>query len=292
MRAGSWLQPSEYAETVTNVSTVIEVAERFWPAAGAEEWDVVGLSLGSRTAKVSRVLVAVDITEQTVAEAISLGCELLVSHHPLLLKGVTSLPEDAAKGSLVAKLVGAGIAVFSAHTNADVTVDGTSAFLAEALDVARIQPIVTGSIPETGLGRVGTLASPMTLDALAQRVATVLPATAAGVRFAGDPDREVHRVAVCAGAGDSLLGHPVVQAADVYITADLRHHPASDALELVSVADGPALIDVSHWASEWLWVDHVAKILQAELPGVEVTCSHIVTDPWTGHIPSGSGGGQ
>jgi putative NIF3 family GTP cyclohydrolase 1 type 2 len=108
----------------------------------------------------------------------------------------------------------------------------------------------------------------------------ILPATASGIRVSGEYDRPVSTVALCGGAGDSLLSEPAVLAADVYITSDLRHHPASESRENSRVGGGPALIDVSHWASEWLWLDTAAAELRAALPGVDVTVSDIRTDPW------------
>jgi putative NIF3 family GTP cyclohydrolase 1 type 2 len=100
------------------------------------------------------------------------------------------------------------------------------------------------------------------------------------VRVAGEYDRDVLTVALCAGAGDSLLGHQEVMAADVYVTSDLRHHPASEARERARIGRGPALIDVSHWASEWLWLEVAAQQLRAALPGITVTVSELRTDPW------------
>jgi putative NIF3 family GTP cyclohydrolase 1 type 2 len=97
---------------------------------------------------------------------------------------------------------------------------------------------------------------------------------------AGQFDRPITRVAVCGGAGDSLLGESAVRSSDVYVTADLRHHPASEAVETARVAGGPAMIDVSHWASEWLWLETAADELRAALPGVEVVVSELRTDPW------------
>ena len=85
---------------------------------------------------------------------------------------------------------------------------------------------------------------------------------------------------MCAGAGDAYLAEPAVVGADVYVTSDLRHHPASEARENARVAGGPALIDVSHWASEWLWLESAAAELVAALPGVDVTVSDLRTDPW------------
>ena len=138
---------------------------------------------------------------------------------------------------------------------------------------------------DRGLGRIGVLPDAEPLRGFARRVATALPATAGGVRVSGDLDRAVHTVAVCGGAGDSLLG--VVQAADAdaYVTADLRHHPASEHAE----AGGPALVDAAHWATEWPWLGHAARELTdglRERTGitVETTVSTLVSDPWSVHI--------
>jgi putative NIF3 family GTP cyclohydrolase 1 type 2 len=132
----------------------------------------------------------------------------------------------------------------------------------------------------TGLGRVGELAKPTTLGRLARALGDILPATASGIRVAGDYEQQVTRVALCAGAGDSLLQHPEVLGADVYITSDLRHHPASEARQNARLGAGPALVDVSHWASEWLWLETAAEELRKALPDVSVTVSELRTDPW------------
>ena len=121
---------------------------------------------------------------------------------------------------------------------------------------------------------------PTTLGTLARLIADLLPATAQGVRVAGEYEQPVSTVALCAGAGDSLLANPQVVAADVYLTSDLRHHPASEARERARLGRGPALIDVSHWASEWLWLDVAAEQLRSALPGVTITVSELRTDPW------------
>ncbi|WP_341927194.1 Nif3-like dinuclear metal center hexameric protein [Nocardioides psychrotolerans] len=128
----------------------------------------------------------------------------------------------------------------------------------------------------TGTGRIGTVAE-TTLAAFAETVATALPTTAHGVRVAGDPDRVVRRVAVCGGAGDFLLGDVLRTDADVYVTSDLRHHPAGEFLE----QEGPALVDVAHWAAEWTWLPVVeARVLAALGDTVSTRVSTTATDPW------------
>lgn len=252
-----------------------------WPPSGAEPWDAPGLIAGDPSAPVRRIHLAVDAVLDTVDEAIESGADLLLVHHPLLLRGVTSVAEDRYKGAVIARLIRAGCALLAAHTNADVVTTGTSAVLADRLGLQEQRPITASAAdPAIGIGRVGDLADAVKLGVLARALADVLPATAGGIRVAGDYDRPVRRVAVCAGAGDSLLASPEVLGADVYVTSDLRHHPASEASENARVGGGPALIDVSHWASEWLWLDTAAAELRAALPGVEVTVSELRTDPW------------
>jgi len=156
---------------------------------------------------------------------------------------------------------------------------GTSAVLADRLGLTTQRPLDAGADPDTGIGRVGVLPEGTTLGALARKLVDLLPPTATGVRVSGDFDQPVRTVALCAGAGDSLLGHPAVLDADVYITSDLRHHPASEFREQALLGGGLALIDTSHWATEWLWLDVAAEQLRTRA-GVRVTVSDLRTDPW------------
>lgn len=227
------------------------------------------------------MLLAVDAVRATANEAVASGCELLLCHHPLLLRGVSAIPEDSPSGAVLAPLIRAGCALVSVHTNGDVGADGTSSVLAEALGLSGLRPIVPTVDAEVGIGRVGELPRAESLGQLALRLAKLLPATAQGIRVAGQFDRQLSTVALCAGAGGDLLDSPSVRSADVFITSDLRHHPASGFTELA----GPGLIDVSHWAAEWLWLEVAARRLRTELPDVEVLVSELNTDPWDFVVP-------
>lgn len=255
------------------------VIETLWPAAGTESWDSVGLVSGDPDAVVEHVHLAVDAVPDTAQEAVELGADLLLTHHPLLLRGVTTVAESTYKGSVLATLIRGGCALVAAHTNADVVRTGTSAVLAERLGLTDLRPLEPGDADGTGIGRVGVLAEPVSLGVLARRIVDVLPATASGVRVSGAYDQPVRTVALCAGAGDSLLGNAAVLDADVYVTSDLRHHPASEFREQAMLVGGPALIDTSHWATEWLWLDVAADQLR-QAAGVRVTVSDLRTDPW------------
>jgi len=140
----------------------------------------------------------------------------------------------------------------------------------------------------TGIGRVGQLPTALPLHAFADRVAAALPSTPAGIRYAGDPDRPIRRVAVSGGSGDSLLAAAAAAGADVFVTADLRHHPASGFVQPTSPSrDRPALVEATHWASEWPWLPVAARLLADDLraagrPVPRIDVCALVTDPWTG----------
>jgi len=277
----------------STVAAVADLFESLWPASGAEPWDAVGLVVGSRSHPVETILLAVDAVGDTVDEAVDLGAQLLLTHHPLLLRGVTTVAEDRYKGALIARLIRADCALFAAHTNADVVSSGTSGTLASLLGLSELESLDAQSDAlarlsghsVTGIGRFGRLPEPVSLGRLARILADLLPATATGVRVAGDYDAEISTVALCAGAGDNYLSSPLVASADVFITSDLRHHPASEARENAKLAGGPALIDISHWASEWLWLDAAAAQLREALPHVRILVSELRTDPWDFAVP-------
>jgi len=264
---------------MSTVAAVQTAVEALWPAAGAEDWDAVGLVAGAPGDPATRVLLAVDAVAATVDEAVAGGYGLLLTHHPLLLRGVTSVAADRYKGAMLTRLIRGGVALLAAHTNADAVDRGTSGVLAARLGLTATTPIEPNAIGG-GIGRVGDLAEAVPLGRLARAIAEILPPTAGGVRVSGDYEQPVRRVAVCGGAGDAFLAHPAVLGADVYVTADLRHHPASEAREQALLSGGPALVDVSHWASEWLWLDQAAEELRVALPDVDIVVSDLRTDPW------------
>ncbi|OBH07140.1 MULTISPECIES: Nif3-like dinuclear metal center hexameric protein [unclassified Mycobacterium] len=142
---------------------------------------------------------------------------------------------------------------------------------------------------DAGLGRVGRLPRPEPLRDFVSRVGAALPRTSWGVRAAGDPDLPVSRVAVCGGAGDSLLAAAAAADVQAYVTADLRHHPADEHRRASSVA----LVDVAHWASEFPWCEQAAGVLRSRFgSALPVHVCTIRTDPWNvGHLGYDDGGG-
>lgn len=262
------------------LSEVVDILESLWPSSGAEEWDAHGLVVGSPEHLVGSIHLMVDATLDSIAEAVEGGADLIVAHHPLLLRGVTTIAESTYKGRVIADLIRGGVALYSAHTNADVVPTGTSAQLANLLELTDQSTLTESATPGHGLGRVGTLPAPMSLYELAVKIGEFLPQTAVGPVVAGDAESMVTTVSVCAGAGDSLLDNPAVLSSDVYITSDLRHHPASEAREQAALVGGPSLINISHFAAEWLWLDQAAVELE-KATGLCLTVSDVNTDPWS-----------
>jgi dinuclear metal center YbgI/SA1388 family protein len=370
----------------STVGEVVGVLEALYPPYLAASWDRVGLVCGDPSDPVDSVLFAVDPVAVVVDEAIARGVQLVVTHHPLFLRGTSSVAASSAKGKVVHRLIRAGIALHVAHTNADHARPGVSDALANAFGLTDLSPLdplpapaldklITfvpdtaaeklldalaaagageigdysrcawtssgvgtflpgeGSTPtigsagavtrvcetrlelvlrrelrgsvvaalraahpyeepafdvfelaswpgETGTGRIGSLAAPMSLREFAALAGRVLPASAGGGRVAGDLDSMVQTVAVCGGAGDAYLPQATSAGADVYVTADLRHHAVSEHL-----ADGGcALVELSHWSTEWPWLADAAERLADGLAGVgarlNTVVSTTVTDSW------------
>ena len=271
--------------TVPTLGDVLLAAEELWPESLAEGWDAVGLVAGRPSRPVQRILFAVDPTTEVIDEALEWGADLLLTHHPLFLKPVHSVAGTGFKGDAVHRLIEGGCALLTVHTNGDSAVGGVSDVLADAFGLGNVEPLVPAEdgLPEEGIGRVGDLSDATTLADFAKLVFSIMPAVAGGVRVAGDPQGLVRRVAVCGGAGDSLFDAVRRHQADVYVTADLRHHPASEARE-AAVNGRPYLIDVSHFGSEWLWLTPAANALENVLNdqgfAAEIRISGTNTDPW------------
>lgn len=271
----------------TTVGEIRRVIHEAYPPQLAESWDAVGLVCGDPADEVSTVAFALDCTQEVADKAVELGAQMLVVHHPLLLRGVTTVAADTPKGKVIHTLIRGGVALLAAHTNADKARPGVNDKLAELVGIKPGRPIVPVEPYENldealGLGRVGELEEPVTLREFTQRVADALPETEWGVRAAGDPERMVKKVAVSSGSGDSFLDQAAALGADVYVTSDLRHHPVDEHLRAAHLAEpeGPAVVDTAHWASEFPWTAQARDIVENALR-VNTEIIDVRTDPWT-----------
>jgi len=284
------------ADSSLLLADVVRALQGLYPPATAMDWDRVGLVTGDLSQPVSRVHLAVDPTLGVIEEAVAAGANLLVTHHPLLLRGVSSVATASAKGEAVTRAILGDLAIYCAHTNADVATPGVSDALAEACGLQSVEPLQGGPAP---LGRIGTLPEPQTLQAFVERLAQALPATAGGIRVSGSPEEEVSRVAVVGGAGDDQFDAVRSAGADAYVTADLRHHPVLEEREQAR-GGRPFLVDAGHWASEWVWLASVERELTRVLDGagqpgastrLDTYISTLRTEPWTFVLGANAAGG-
>lgn len=257
------------------LSNLLASFEKLWPKDSAEDWDRPGLMVGNPSQEINKVLLAVDVTSEVIDQAIQTDRQLLLTHHPMLLRGVHELGELTLKGNLVSKAIKSGLAIFSAHTNADIAQGGVSQSLAKALELRNLAPLDAVS----GHGIVGDVDEMKLID-YARKISRAIPATAQGIRVAGDSEKLISRVGLVAGAGDGFLNVASLAGIDLFITSDLRHHPAQDFIEQSKLTDGPALIDIAHWAAEWVWLDQAAAQLAGIHRDVEFIVSDLRTDPW------------
>lgn len=245
------------------LADIVASLERRYPPETAMEWDRVGLVTGDLTQPVRLVHLAVDPTLAVVEEAVSAGADLLLTHHPLLLRGVSSVATTSAKGETVTRAILGDLAIYCAHTNADLATPGVCDALGSACGLETMEPLTPG---REGVGRVGDLPRPVSLRAFAERLAAALPPTVGGLRVSGDPDAEVIRVAVVGGSGDDRFEVVHAAGADVYVTADLRHHPVLEEREQTRHGR-PYLVDAGHWASEWTWLALAERDLLTAIGG-------------------------
>jgi dinuclear metal center YbgI/SA1388 family protein len=290
---------SSSSNKTATLAQVIAHLNELYPPRLAEEWDKVGLSVGDVGAPVRKIYFALDAVTETITEALDWGADLMFTHHPFLFSPLDAVATTTDRGHNVHRLIRGDCAVFSAHTNGDAARGGVNDVLALALGVRGTTPIAPSIDDDTlGLGRVGDLPAPVTLREFAEDVARALPETAQGVRVAGDPTKEISRVAVLGGSGGSMLNEAVKTGADVYVTSDLKHHDLVDFLEAqrnAHVIAGAsreevdertmAVVDVAHFASESPWLATAARAVQGVLAGagfeVDVMVSDLSTDPWT-----------
>lgn len=247
-------------EKMVQVKDILEWLDAYAPFRFAASWDRCGLQVGTPTAVVERLLVGLDPKFETLEEAIRLHCQCLVTHHPLFLHPLDAVRTDEFPGNLIWRALGGGVNLISAHTNLDVARAGTNETLAGMLGLTSLQPLeVDASLEKEerylGLGLIGLLARPVTLREFAQASRAALGET--GVRVVGEPSRRVQKVALCTGSGGSLVERARRAGVDVYVTGDLKYHEALRAFE-----EGPALVDVGHFASERIIVGPLAEYLQ------------------------------
>lgn len=238
--------------------------EELSPVHFAQDWDNVGLLVGRPEKEIRSVYIALDATDEAIDEAVKLGVDMVITHHPMIFKGIKQVRGDHFIGRRIIRLVQNDMCYFAMHTNFDIM--GMADAAADELKLRGRQVLETtyeDEISTEGFGRFGTLPEIMTLRECASFVKECFGISR--VRVFGDGDMEVEKAAICPGSGGSMIDAALALNADVYITGDIDHHEGIDA-----VARGLAVIDAGHYGIEHIFVPYMKEYLKREIPGLLV----------------------
>jgi len=243
---------------------VMDKLEDLSPVMYAEEWDNVGLLVGRSDKEIKTVYIAVDATDEVINNAIEVEADMIITHHPMLIKPMKSVTSDDFIGRRILKLAKHDISCYAMHTNFDVM--GMADAAAEEIDLVNVDVLdVTYSdeVGTEGIGRIGNLSQEMPLYELCEFVKERFDVET--VKVFGNLDKIVDVCAICPGSGKSVVGEAVKKGADVLITGDIDHHTGIDA-----VAQGLSIIDAGHFGIEKIFVPYIESFFRREMPEIKV----------------------
>lgn len=242
----------------------MQILEEQSPVSCACDWDNVGLLAGDPEKEVKRIYVALDATDEVIEEAINQKADMILTHHPMIFKGMKRITTEDFIGRRLIKLIQNDIAYYAMHTNFDVRgmADLAAAMIGlEDCSVLEVTGVVDGI--EEGIGKVGSLMEPMTLRKCAKFVEAAF--SLEQVKVFGNPEAVVQRAAISPGSGKSEIGNAIQAGAQVLITGDIDHHDGIDA-----VAQGLCIIDAGHYGLEHIFVSYMKDYLKRRCEDVEV----------------------
>ncbi|HBY20156.1 MAG: Nif3-like dinuclear metal center hexameric protein [Clostridiales bacterium GWE2_32_10] len=236
---------------------IINKLEKIAEESLAESWDNVGLQIGRNEKHVDKILVTLDVTSKIIEMAIHEKVDLIISHHPLIFKGIHNVKTDNYLGDNIYKLIKNDISVYSMHTNMDISKHGLASKLAEKLDLRHIM-ILDEKRNEKGevhgLGRIGELPKPVSFETFIKNLKKILKCDV--MRYAGNRDTTIRKVALCPGSGMEFMHLARSKNADVYVTGDLKYHQAVEADEMDFL-----VIDAEHYYTEKIFEEIICEHL-------------------------------
>jgi len=252
---------------------VLSALEQFAPLPLQESWDNAGLQLGLTEAEVSGALLCLDVNEQIVDEAIQKGCNLIVSHHPLLFRGLKQISGADYVQRCVIKAIKHDIVVVSMHTNMDNALDGVNWKIAEKLDLQERAFFAQKSVEgfEAGSGVVGMLPQSMQARAFIELVKNQFHCEC--VHCNALLQRPIRKVAICGGAGDFLLPDALREGADAFITGEMHYHQYFGYEQQIQICV------IGHYQSEQYTAEIFRDIIQKECPAVRTEIAETNTNP-------------
>ncbi len=244
------------------VGEIAQLIEQSLPLGWQESYDNAGLAVGNPEAEVTTVLVALDATEEVVEEAIAMGAQMVVTHHPIIFRPIKQLAWANRQQRTIAKAIAGGVALYAAHTNLDsAPAVGISHLLATKLGIEEEGLLEPSAEQGVGIGIVGNLAEPMAVEEFLARVKSTLGIEA--LRHSTPRTESIRRVAICSGSGGGLIEAAERLGADAYIAADFKYHDFVD-------ADRMILVDVGHFESEICAIDILFELLSKKMSNFAV----------------------
>lgn len=215
-----------------------------FPEKYAESWDNVGWMVYPGNYELTGILVCVDPSPEAIKEANSKNCNLILAHHPLLFESLDQIRHDHPVEGSVLEAIDDGIAIYSAHTNADSMPGGLNDVLADRIGMNDVEPLrPLDEYPDAGLGRVGTLSKNWTIMNVVEYFKEKLDVD--HLELLGNPNRSINTIGVCSGSGGDFIDRELANSLDLYVTADVKHHQA----ELARVTD-LSIINLDHYEME------------------------------------------
>lgn len=252
------------------ITHISEFFNSWAPFSTQAEYDNSGLLVGSQTIQIKGILTTLDVTNEVVDEAIKLGCNLIVAHHPLIFRKLSRISPDTSVGSILYKLIKNDISVLAVHTNLDAALNGVSFVLADRLSLVDQEFLTHHDADKTnGYGVVGNLPKTLSRETFLDFVCAQLETSA--VRYAGNAS-QISRVAVCGGTGINLASDASRMNADAFITADIKYHEYFDFPDLLKV-------DAGHYETEIHIAGHITQQLTKQFRDLTVFTSSVRTNP-------------
>ena len=249
---------------------IMQVIEAAYPREAALDFDNVGLLAGRTEKEVERVYIALDATDAVIDHAIEAGADMLITHHPLIFSSLKKITDEDFISRRIVKLIQNDISYYAMHTNYDVL--GMAELSEKILGIQDTEVLDVTMEKEgkpEGIGRVGKLEKPMTLEECCVYVKHKL--NLGSLKVFGDMSAEVSRLAISPGSGKTAVPAALAKGADVLVTGDIGHHDGLDAVE-----QGLAIIDAGHYGTEYIFIDDMKRFLEEKLPVLEIVTTPVI----------------
>lgn len=240
------------------VREITSLIEAFAPLSLQESYDNAGLIVGREDDEIHRVLLTVDVTEEVIEEALEQECDMIVAHHPIIFHALKRFNSSSYVERCVEQAIRHGIVIYAAHTNLDSAQDGMSWRVAQMLGLENIKVLDPTSSEGAGFGVVGELSEAVASEDFMRRVMECFSVGA--LRHSDIVLPKVRRVAICTGAGGSLIDKARDAAADIYLTSDLKYN------DFMRHEKSIILADMGHFESEYCVIQILFDILSKKIP--------------------------